>query len=245
MFPSRTDLGPRVVVRVRPSAFYAMLFAAVESAVVAPEMSAASLNFLTAWDRSRKGKRVHASPLPPSLIFSQTGLETAGVLAGRQEMEGENTVYVVEHMYSVSACRSDGWVGHSCRSPELLDELAAAMDAPWEVIGGFHSHSLMDAEVGEIERERRFMPSACDWERRLLFWGHEIDLIVSVTKAGAATPAPLPQPGPLAQFRIGEFEFWVVAYKGNKDAVVLKVEGPTDRPETRPGNWQRRPPPPF
>ena len=241
----RTPIRDRrpVVVRVAVNALYDMLYATAEAAVVPPEMTADSLHRLTAWDRSRKGKRVHASPLPPSLVFSRTGLEATGILVGREDVDGEQTVFSVDRMFPVTAARTDNSVGHCCRSPELLDEMAAALDAPWEVIGGFHSHPLIDVGLEEIERERGFTPSAGDLHRPPIFWGHRMDLIVAVTKAGDAQPASQPQPGPCFQKRVGEFEFWVFAHAGASATVVLEIGTAPELPLN--SSWQRRPPPPF
>ena len=243
----RTPINSRrpAVVRVAVNAYFDMLYAAAESAVVPPDLTEDSLNTLTVWDRSRKGKRVHASPLPPTLVFSRTGLETTGILVGRDEVGEDRTVYSVERMFPVTALRTDSSVGHSCRSPELLNELATALGAPWEVIGGFHSHPLMDVEVAEIEGEQRFGPSPGDLHRPPFFWGHAMDLIVTITKVGDAKPTRPTRPGPCFQRRVGEFEFWIFAHAGIGTTVILDVETAPKFADRPPNRWRRRPPPPF
>ena len=234
-----------VFVRVAFTAFLDMVFSTAESATVPQTMTEESLTRLTVWDRGRKGKRVHTSPLAPSLVFSSSGLETAGILAGRRETLAGETAYVVERAFTVTAWRTDNSVGHSHQSPELLDEIAASLDMPWEVVGGFHSHALVEVGIGEIERDRCYMPSAADTEGGPIFWGREIDLVVSVTKAGPIKPDPAPRTGPIVQIRLGEFEFWFVAYQRRNNNLVLEIETRPD-PATSPiGDWQRRPPPPF
>lgn len=238
--------GRRVLIRVSHIAFTDMLFAALEGIVAPPEMTAQSLNLLSVWDRGRKGKRVHASPLPKSLVFSGSGgLETAGILAGRREPSDDGDLYSVLRAFPVTAWRTENSVGHSCRSPEMLDELAAALDMPWEVVGGYHSHALSEVGVAEIERDRCYLPSTADTEGGPMFWGREIDLVVSVAKAGRAKPAPVPRPGPIFQTRVGEFEFWFVAYQGRNKDLVLQIETRPDPATPLIGEWQRRPPPPF
>lgn len=243
--PIWTDPGQRVVVRVAAAAFFDMIYATAESAVVPPEMTDESLRRLTAWDISRKRRKVFNSPLPPSLVFSKSSLEVAGIVAGREEVEADRIVFAVDRVFPVSMWRTDESVGHDCRSPELLDEFAAALDLPFEVIGGFHSHPLVDLEIAEIEREQRFLPSPGDLHRPPFFWGHTIDLIVSVTKAGTGTPTPPPSPGPLAQFRVAEFEFWMVAHTKWCNAVALEIESGWNATQPQSRTWQRSPPRSF
>lgn len=97
----------------------------------------------------------------------------------------------------------------------------------------------------DIEREQLFRPSTADLLNPPIFFGHDINLVVSVARARDIKPNPLCQPGPIFKARVGEFEFWIVAYRHPEDAVVLEVETREKTDCSAVGNWQRRPPPAF
>jgi proteasome lid subunit RPN8/RPN11 len=216
--PAPTKDRRPLVVRVSPSAFFDIIVGATEAAIVPPSFNERSLKLLTAWDRYRKNKSLRTGPLPPSLIFSDTGLEFTGVLLGTKSEDEFQIAYSVERAFAVTAIRTDDWVAQSDVSPTVVGELAKATGSGWSVIGDVHSHPFMDADPEDITRRRLFFPSTMDWEGRMP-GEYEIALVVTVAFARKRKlESPPDQPESLHQIRIGDFEFWLFAhtYKRNR-----------------------------
>lgn len=220
------DPWRRVSVRVTRNALYDLLFAAVEAFVVPPELLDDSLARLTEWDRSRKGRRIAHSPLPPSLVVSRSGLETSGILVGRSVESADHVAYVVEHMFPVTAQRADHSVSHSERSPELLSDLAWALGAEFQIVGGFHSHPIEGTATAEIEANRLYGPSVGDLNGGPIFCGNHVGLIVTVARGSELRPTPAIRPCPWTQFRVGGFEIWICAYAKGRSVLDLDVDLP-------------------
>ncbi len=222
----------RLAVRVSRSALFDMVFAAVEAVVVPPEFFVDSLAQLTVWDRARERKRVVDSPLPPSLIFSRTGLETTGILVGNAVEGADHVLISVDRMYPVLAQRTDDSVAHSGRSPELLSDLAWAFAVPWAVVGGFHSHALAGSSIGDIEARGFFRPSPADLHGGPIFIGNRVGLIATVTRVDSQLPTPALRPSMWTQFRVAEFEIWICAYAGANGVLDLDVDVPANFRDT-------------
>ncbi|MCR6501535.1 hypothetical protein MUO32_21080 [Shinella sp. CPCC 101442] len=216
----------RASVRLRHTALIDMVLATIESAAVPPTLLKDSLNRLTAWDKSRRRKRVRDSPLPPSLIFSETGLETAGLLFGRSTKRRDQVRLSIERMFSVTSQRTDTSVGHSGLSAELMADWAWALNAPWRLLGGFHSHPLLGTPLDDIEEMALYKPSQSDLLGGPFFIGNSVGLIVAVAEAGEQLPRQCMRPSNVVHFRVGQFDLWISAYSKTFKIENLDVELP-------------------
>ncbi|BBE72995.1 hypothetical protein [Oharaeibacter diazotrophicus] len=223
-----TNPWRRLAVRVSRSALFDMVFAAIDAVVAPPEFLDDSLARFTVWDRARKRKRVVDSPLPPSLIFSRTGLETTGILVGSAVEGADHVAISVDRMYPVLAQRTDDSVAHSGRSPELLSDLTWAFAVPWAIVGGFHSHALANSSIANIEGHGLFRPSPGDLHGGPIFIGNRVGLIATVTRVGAQSPIPAVRPCAWTQFRVADFEIWICAYSGANAVLNLDVDVPVN-----------------
>ena len=202
-----------VLVRVSANAYLDMVVAATEPAIVAPEFTERSIALLTSWQRTRKNRSLKTGPLPPALVFSDSGLEFAGCLLGSKSESDDEVVFTVERAFPVTAIRADDWVEQSQLSPVLIGDLATALDTGLRVIGDVHSHPYVYANPSEIVRRKYFAPSASD-RKGLPFKGYEISIVVTVSFADKRRKRHVNQPGPHHQVRVGDFEVWTCAYIG-------------------------------
>ena len=220
-------IAARTVVRVSNDAFLTMAFSAAEAGIVPPDLNSTSYKMLAAWEKERGKLPIRQAPTtPPSLIFSETGLETGGVLFGSVERGQAETVFSVERAMSTTCIASDEGIAQSAISPSLLADLAEAAGKPWgTVIGDYHSHPVMAASPRDIMEHQLYSPSELDLEGPLP--PHcDVSLIVTVAWARRAKPKNLDQPG-LVYKKVGEFAFYLTGYlrrrKWSVDDPMLEI----------------------
>lgn len=212
---SPTKNGARAIVRVTHAAFLDMLLATAEAALVSPFLTARSFEHLaTYWDEHRAWHGRGNPPLPPSLIFSETGLEVGGTLFGHVRRNGTLTEFVIERMVPTSAAiRGDDYIERSPVSVSTVANLARAGGAPFgRVLGDFHSHPLLAASIADIERERLYEASLSDLSDDS---GGEIGLVMTITfSEGNYRPTmAFPRlPPSAAHVQVSDFDVWVAAY---------------------------------
>ncbi|MCR6501534.1 hypothetical protein MUO32_21075 [Shinella sp. CPCC 101442] len=225
MKPSTKDRRP-VLVRVSPSAFFDLIVAATESAMIAPEFNDDSFKILSEWQNERQNRSLRTGPLPGCLVFSDTGLEFAGCLLGTTTENEAQVIYSVERAVPVTALRSDDWVAQSELSPLLIDDLAAAANTGWQVIADVHSHPFIDTKPAEVHERRYYAPSPTD-KTPLPYPGFHFSLIVTVSMGGRKKIGHCNSPGPLHQSRVGDFEIWLYAHlrsrRANGRPITLEV----------------------
>lgn len=201
----------RTLVRVSNDAFLYMAMVAAEAGISAPDLNRESYKVLAAWEKERGTTPIRQAPILPSLVFSETGLETGGVLLGRVERSKSQTELFIERAMVVTAIRSDEGIATSGISPSLVADLAEAAGKPWgTVIGDFHSHPVLAASPREIENHELFAPSELDLEDDDP--PHcEASVIVTVAWARQAKPKHVDRPN-LVYRRVGDFAFYLTAY---------------------------------
>lgn len=202
-----------ITVRVTKDAVLDCLLATAEAAVVSPSLNEGSFDHLSAYlTRSpiRDGDGHH---LPPSLTFSESGLETAGLLWGHELKEGGRRVVVVQRMTPLSAInRGDNFVEWSQMSIDVMAELAAAAKAPWTPVGDFHSHPFLNVDTATIETDRLYRPTECDRNNRGPKNKSRLGLIMSIAERRKKRPARELRARSAANFQISKFDIWVCAF---------------------------------
>lgn len=216
----------RMVVHVCRSALYDIVLAAIESAVIPPTLSEDSLRRFADWESRHRIRGKLKDHLPPTLIFSRDGLETTGLLFGRLNRKRTHHRFQIDRMLPVTAQRSDSSAGHSEASAELLADWAWAMGAPWELIGGFHSHPLLNRNMAEIEARQLYGPSYEDLYCGPSFPSNNFGLIAAVARSGAHPALPRSPSTATVQFSVGSFEMWISAYSKTFDVGELAVDLP-------------------
>lgn len=209
----------RTIVRVSPDAFLTMAFAAAEAAMAAPDFKSESYRRLAAWEKARGTRPIRHAPLPPSLLFSETGIEVGGLLWGSVERSKSETVISVERAMTTTGIASDNEIAQSPMSALLLADLAKAVGHPWGmVVGDFHSHPLLAVSPREIAARQLFGPSETDLEGPSP--PHcDMSLIMSVTWAKRLKQNTVGRPGSVFQ-RIDDFAFCLTGYSRTPDQPV-------------------------
>lgn len=214
--PKPTRQARRAVTRVRvsvsPDAFYFMAMSAAEAAIVPPDLTRESFRVLNSWNKERGTLSVRQAPMLPSLVFSETGLETGGVLCGTAERSKEQTEYRIQRAMLSTAIQSDEGLAQSDISFSLFADLAEAAGKPWgTVIGDFHSHVVLDASARDIEDHELYAPSEIDLD------GDnpphcEFSMVITVAWAGRAKRKSLDRPN-LVYRRMGDFLFVLTGFR--------------------------------
>lgn len=205
----------RLVVRVSNDAFLSMAFSAAEAAVVAPDFNCESYKLLAEWEKERGKLPIRRAPIPPSLIFSETGREVGGVLFGDIKRTTNQTTISVAWAMPVTAIASDEGLAQSGTSSLLLADLAEAAGRPFgSVVADFHSHPLLAISPKAIEQHQLYSPSDVDL-RCPKYPNCCISLIITIAWAGKAKPKISNQPG-LGHRRLGEFDFYLTVHSRSR-----------------------------
>lgn len=214
-------------VHVNRQAFLDMTLVSLESAVVPPTLVGDSLLRFANWNKRHRNKSISAKHLPPTLIFSSTGLEVAGLIFGETSDERDHVDFIVHRVFPVTAQRSDRSVGHCEASAELLTNWVWALGESWVLIGGFHSHPLLESDVAEIETHQLYGPSFEDLYGRSPFPANNFGLIVAIARTGQRTPSQSSLSAATVQFSAGSYEVWISAYSKTFDILKLTIDLPS------------------
>lgn len=225
----------RAIVRVSRTAFVDMLLATAEAALVSPLLKARSFEHLDTYlDECRcydgRGER----PLPPSLIFSDTGLEVGGTLFGDVTGNTGKREILIERMVPESAAiRCDGYIERSPISARTVADLAQAAGAPFgHALGDFHSHPLLDASISDIEAAGLYAPSPADVVGETGSTG-QVGLIMAISFSERRRSRTRPDlPPSTKHVAIAGFEVWLSAYRLDPNrvralnaAMLLEITG--------------------
>lgn len=204
----------RIQVRVNKSAFIDCLLATAEAAVVSPTLNADSFAHLSAY-LSRSPIRLNGThAVPPSLTFSETGLEVGGLLWGNRSRNGKTEIIEVQRMTPISAVnRGDGFIEWTPTSVDLMRRLAKSASAPWSLIGDFHSHPLLEVPKSEIVRRRLFGPSRQDRVHKMEPYKRGLSLIMSISLRSHRERKVATTRGISNTFvEIDDFQIWMTAF---------------------------------
>ena len=222
----------RTHVRVTREAFIDCLLATAEAAVVAPLMTTASFARLSLYFSKPQPPINSDGPMvPPSLTFSNTGLEVGGYLWGQEIKNERNRVLLIQRMTPVSAVnRGDDFIERSAISGKVMSGLAKAAAAPWGLIGDFHSHPLITVSKSDIEKHRLFGPSWQDRKADADNKKRSVSLIMSISKKQEKqSRQPRGKAISNAHIQIADYDVWLTAFFARRSsqttpAPVLKLD---------------------
>ena len=204
-------LAARTIVRVSNDAFLSMCFSAADAAIVAPDFNRESYRRLAAWDRERDKLPIREGPLPPSVLFSETGCECGGVGWGEIKRSKNQTVISLEWASTTLALMADDGLTQSGASSLLLDDLAVAAGKPFgTVVACFHTHPLLTASPRDVMEKELYAPSGTDINGPA-YPNSAVSLVVSVAWPDKSKSKPADQPGLVCRW-IGDFNFFVTAH---------------------------------
>lgn len=204
-------LAAHTVVRVSQDAFLSMCFASAEAGLVAPDFNTESYRRLGAWEKARGNLPIRRAPMPPSLVFSETGREVGGILFGDVKRSKNQTVISLEWAMTTTAISSDDEVAQSGTSSLLLADLAEAAGKPFgSVVASWHSHVFLAVSPGEVVGHELYAPSEMDLDGPA-FPNSAVSLIVTVAWPDKAKSRPVEQSGLVCR-RIGDFDFYLTGH---------------------------------